>query len=74
MRIDCFHEQSELPGFYKVIIFTMWDIIDPVLCVCVNSSQTGLILDKVQEFITNLSSFTEEKSQRLSEEVSTNQI
>lgn len=43
------------------------------MCDCY-SKETVKVLDKVQEFITNLSSFTDGENQRLSEEVSTNKV
>lgn len=43
-----------------------------VVCVCWNSTETEKVLEKVQEFITSLSNFTDGENQRLSEEVSTN--
>lgn len=39
-----------------------------------NSTETEKVLDKVQEFITSLSNFTDDENQRLSEEVSINQV
>lgn len=38
------------------------------------SSETERVFDKVQEFITSLSNFTDSENQRLNEEVSTNHV
>lgn len=42
--------------------------------VSIYSSETERVFDKVQEFITSLSNFTDSENQRLSEEVSTNHV
>lgn len=55
----------KLKYFYFLFLFCLF--------VCSNSRATEKVLNRVQEFITSLSNFTEGESQRLSEEVSTNQ-
>lgn len=40
------------------------------VCICWDSTETEMVLEKVQEFIISLSNFTEGENQRLSGEVS----